>query len=154
MLLAWAHAEYLKVLRSLADARVFDTPPQSQERYNFAGITSPYPTWRFNHKCRSFPESRILRIEATAAAVVHWSIDGWKTVHDTPSRDSGFGMHFVDIPTADAGPEIWLCSRSFGSMLGAGMASIITPGLLDRAGEEGNEAARAPFLQQGRRDPS
>ncbi len=101
MPLAWAHAEHLKLLRSLADGRVFDMPPQPRERYQVAGITSPHALWRFNHKCQSFPQGRILRIETSAPAVVHWSIDGWQTVHDTPSRDSGFGMQVVDIPTAE-----------------------------------------------------
>lgn len=33
MPLVWAHAEYVKLLRSLRDGRVFDMPPQTQERY-------------------------------------------------------------------------------------------------------------------------
>jgi glucoamylase len=33
MPLAWAHAEYVKLLRSLRDGRVFDTPSQTVERY-------------------------------------------------------------------------------------------------------------------------
>lgn len=83
MPLAWAHAEHLKSLHSLTDGRVFDMPPQPRERYQVAGITSPHAVWRFNHKCRSFPQGWILRIETSAAAVIHWSIDGWQTVHDT-----------------------------------------------------------------------
>jgi glucoamylase len=101
MPLAWAHAEHLKLLRSLADGRVFDMPPQPLERYQVAGIKSPYAAWRFNQKSRSLPRGQILRVEVGVATVVHWSLDGWGTVHDTPSRDSGFGIHFVDIPTAE-----------------------------------------------------
>jgi len=33
MPLVWAHAEYVKLCRSLADRRVFDTPPQTVARY-------------------------------------------------------------------------------------------------------------------------
>jgi glucoamylase len=33
MPLLWAHAEYIKLLRSLRDGRVFDTPPRVVERY-------------------------------------------------------------------------------------------------------------------------
>ena len=29
------------------------------------------------------PPSRTLRVETLAPAVVHWSVDGWRTVHDT-----------------------------------------------------------------------
>ena len=31
--LVWAHAEYVKLLRSLTDGKVFDTPPQTVKRY-------------------------------------------------------------------------------------------------------------------------
>jgi glucoamylase len=33
-------------------------------------------------------------------ATVHWSIDGWKTAQDTNTRDSGLGIHTLDLPTA------------------------------------------------------
>src|SRR5690606_34628173 len=33
MPLVWAHAEYLKLCRSLRDGRVFDRPPQTVQRY-------------------------------------------------------------------------------------------------------------------------
>ncbi len=103
MPLVWAHAEHIKLLRSLADGRLFDMPPQPRERYQVEAVISFHAIWRFNHKCRSFSQGRILRIETTAPAVVHWSLDGWQTTPDTPSHDSGFGMHVVDIPTAECG---------------------------------------------------
>ena len=34
-----------------------------------------------------------------APAVVHWSSDGWRTIHDTPTRDTGLGVHLADLPT-------------------------------------------------------
>jgi glucoamylase len=33
-------------------------------------------------------------------ALVHWSIDGWKTSQDTNTRDTGLGVHVLDLPTA------------------------------------------------------
>ncbi len=33
MPLVWAHAEYIKLRRSLRDGRVFDMPPQTVDRY-------------------------------------------------------------------------------------------------------------------------
>ena len=33
-------------------------------------------------------------------AVVHWSIDGWKTSHDANTRDTGLDTHILDLPTA------------------------------------------------------
>ena len=99
MPLVWAHAEHLKLLRSLADGRVFDTPPQALERYARRATRSALVAWRFNHKIRELPQGRTLRLEALAPARVRWSADGWTTVRDAPTRDTGLGVHLVDLPT-------------------------------------------------------
>jgi glucoamylase len=101
MPLAWAHAEHVKLLRSLSDGRVFDMPPQPRRRYQIDNVGSRHCVWRFNHKCRRLPEGRILRVEVPSVALVHWSVDGWRTVRDTPTQDSGFGIHFADLDTAE-----------------------------------------------------
>ena len=108
MPLVWAHAEYLKLARGLADGRVFDTPPQTLERYVKRDTHSTLVHWRFNHKTRDLALGRTLRVETLAPAVVHWSADGWRTLRDTTTRDSGLGVHFADLPTAafPAGSEI------------------------------------------------
>lgn len=108
MPLVWAHAEYLKLARSLADGRVFDTPPQTLERYVTGDTRSRLVQWRFNQKIRELPAGRILRVETLAPAVVHWSADGWRTVRDTATLDSGLGVHVADLPTdaLGAGAEI------------------------------------------------
>jgi glucoamylase len=99
MPLVWAHAEYLKLRRSLRDGRVFDMPPQPVQRYQVDGVRSPHHLWRFNQKCHALPAGKTLRIEALAPALVHWSPDGWLTVHDIETRDSGLGVHVADLPT-------------------------------------------------------
>jgi len=98
MPLAWAHAEYLKLCRSLADGRVFDTPPQPVRRYQVERCESPFAIWRFNHKCKLIPAGKRLRIELQAPGVVHWSADGWNEVQDMPTRDTGLGIHLADLP--------------------------------------------------------
>jgi len=100
MPLAWAHAEYLKLLRSLCDGRVFDMPPQPVQRYQVDKIESPWLIWRFNHKLRSLPAGKKLRIETQVPALVYWSVDAWNTVHNAASFDPGLGMHIVDLDTA------------------------------------------------------
>ena len=98
MPLVWAHAEYLKLCRSLHDGRVFDMPLQTVERYVIKQTGSPYTIWRFNHKCRTVPEGKSLRVETLSPVIVHWSPDGWQSVYDSRSRDSGIGVHITDIP--------------------------------------------------------
>lgn len=99
MPLVWAHAEYLKLRRSLRDGRIFDLPAQTVQRYLVEKTVSPRMVWRFNHKIRTLPPGKILRIETMAPAVVHWSADGWDRVQDVETRDTGLGVHVADLPT-------------------------------------------------------
>jgi len=100
MPLVWAHAEYLKLRRSLRDGRVFDMPPQTVKRYLTEKTVSPRMIWRFNHKIRSMPAGKILRIEMMAPVVIRWSGDDWKTNQDVTAHDAGLGLHFADLSTA------------------------------------------------------
>jgi glucoamylase len=93
------HAEYLKLCRSLFDGHIFDQPPQTVERYLVQQTTSDRITWRFNNKVRAMPANKTLRIETLAPAVVHWSVDGWRTVHDTATHDTTLGVYVVDLET-------------------------------------------------------
>ncbi len=99
MPLAWAHAEYVKLLRSLKDGRVFDMPPHAYQRYVIDRTDSSLAIWRFNLKCSEFSSGRTLRIETLAPARVHWSPDNWQVVNDSLTVDTGFGLHVVELPT-------------------------------------------------------
>ena len=101
MPLVWAHAEHVKLLRSLADGRVFDMPLEPVERYQTAKTVSRLSLWRFNHKSTRLATGKILRIEVTEPASVHWSFNGWGDPQDTPTRDTGMGMHVADLPTGE-----------------------------------------------------
>ncbi|MGH8283669.1 MAG: glucan 1,4-alpha-glucosidase [Gammaproteobacteria bacterium] len=104
MPLVWAHAEYVKLRRSLREERVFDMPPQPVERYVKNKTHSKLEIWRFNHKLRGIPAGCTLRIETLTTAKVHWSMDGWRSTHDTPTQNSGVGIHYADLPTAKLKP--------------------------------------------------
>jgi glucoamylase len=99
MPLVWAHAEYVKLRRSLHDGKVFDMPPQSAQRYIIEKKESPHVLWRFEQKRRTMRQGKILRLETMPPAIVHWSSDGWKTSNDLRSCPSGLGVHVTDIPT-------------------------------------------------------
>jgi glucoamylase len=100
MPLVWAHGEYIKLLRSLRDGRIFDMPSQTRERYQVKGVRSPFAYWCPNHKSREFPVGQVLRIGLPARASVHWSSDGWKTTRDSETRDSELGVQYADLDTA------------------------------------------------------
>jgi glucoamylase len=101
MPLAWAHAEYIKLLRSLRDGKVFDMPPQTVKRYLKDKTQSPRMLWRFNNKIRSIPSGKLLRIETLAPACVHWSSDDWNTAKNITTEDSGLGIYYIDLPTSE-----------------------------------------------------
>jgi glucoamylase len=98
--LVWAHAEYIKLRRSVRDGKIFDQPPQTVQRYQVEKPTRQIFGWRLNNKTRSVPRYKTLRIVLMNPALVHWSIDDWKTSHDTPARDTGLNTYILDLPTA------------------------------------------------------
>ncbi len=99
MPLVWAHAEYVKLRRSLHDGHVFDTPPQTVQRYQVEKRGSLLDLWRYNHKILTVKSGRTLRIEVLQPAEIHWSIDYWRTTQDQRTRDTGLGVHVADLST-------------------------------------------------------
>ncbi len=101
MPLVWAHAEYVTLLRSLRDNKVFGMPPQTVQRYQVEKRGPLHSLWRYNHKIRSIKAGRTFRIEVLQPAAVHWSADYWRTAKDIRTRDTGLGVHVADLPSSD-----------------------------------------------------
>ncbi len=99
MPLVWAHAEHIKLLRSLRDGGVFDMPPQAYARY-VKSKPEPAPiVWRAASKITRIAAGRILRLELLEAASVHWSSDNWATTTDSQSHATDLGIFLCDLPT-------------------------------------------------------
>lgn len=99
MPLVWAHAEYVKLLRSLNDGKVFDTPFQTYQRYVIDQTTSKFGIWRTNAKCQTISVGKILRVEVTEPTSIKWSPDGWGTTRTVETQATGCGTHYTDLPT-------------------------------------------------------
>ncbi len=99
MPLAWAHAEYVKLLRSLRDGAVFDLPPQPVQRYQRDGNGSSLVDWRLNQRRATVPQGMTLRIQLERPATIHWSSDRWATTRDIETRNVGLGVHIADLAT-------------------------------------------------------
>jgi glucoamylase len=112
MPLVWAHAEYVKLVRSLRDGRVFDMPPQTVQRYQVQKVTAPFVVWRFDRRRQSVA-GKNLRIEVFAPALIHWSSDQWQTTHDVETQDTGLGVHCADLPAANLAPGTTLLFTFF-----------------------------------------
>ena len=63
MPLVWAHAEYVKLRRSLAEGKTFDRPPQTYRRYVEQKTGSDGFIWRFKHQWRAISQGKRLRVE-------------------------------------------------------------------------------------------
>jgi glucoamylase len=108
MPLVWAHAEHIKLLRSLRDGEVFDMPPQTRARY-VKSTPKPAPiVWRTTSKVSRIPVGRILRLEFLEPASVHWSSDNWVITTDSECRATGLGTFIYDLSTQSlaAGTEV------------------------------------------------
>jgi glucoamylase len=104
MPLVWAHAEHVKLRRSLIEERVFDQPPQPIQRYQVDKVRAAVKLWRHNNKCSEMPAGKRLRFEFPEPTMVHWSTDGWASSHDDTTAPPVLGLHVVDLPTADLAP--------------------------------------------------
>ena len=51
MPLSWAHAEYIKLVRSAADSQVFDLISEVTDRYRARRQAVPMEVWKLNGKC-------------------------------------------------------------------------------------------------------
>ena len=98
--LVWAHSEYIKLVHSLKDGKIFDQPSQTAQRYQMDKRRATYYEWRYNNKARFVPAGKDLRISLLAPALVHWSSDGWNTTKDTQTRVTGLGIHVADLPVS------------------------------------------------------
>jgi len=98
MPLAWAHSEYLKLLRSATDRVVFDREPPVAERYLARGrIRRPLEIWKFNRRPSTIAPEAPLRVIADRPFRLRASPDGWRTVSDRDATGTGIGLYFVDL---------------------------------------------------------
>ncbi|HJT77398.1 MAG TPA: glycoside hydrolase family 15 protein, partial [Gemmataceae bacterium] len=96
MPLLWAHAEYIKLVRSAADGRVFDRVDEVADRYRKGPPPGP-EVWKFNRQVERVPAGRTLRVQASAPFRLHWTNDEWAHAQDTDSMGTEVGIEFVDL---------------------------------------------------------
>ena len=102
MPLLWAHAEYIKLLRSRQDEQVFDLIPEVAERYlGQRQKCKSLSVWKFNRQVEKIELGYTLRIQATAPFRLHWMQDDWQTVEDTPSSSTALTIYFVDVTISE-----------------------------------------------------
>ena len=99
MPLVWAHAEYIKLLRSLHDGKLWDLPTQPVERYQVRKKTASFQIWTPKQRRGWLAAGKDLRVDLPGEAILRWSADEHHGVLKT--RDSGFGVHCALLPAAE-----------------------------------------------------
>jgi glucoamylase len=102
--LVWAHAEYLKLLRSAADGRVFDRISVVAERYGVeAGkrtFTNHIEIFELTRPVTTIFSGYTLRIVDREHFRVVYTFDNWATTHSAQAHAVGYPGSFVDVSTA------------------------------------------------------
>jgi glucoamylase len=99
MPLAWAHSEYIKLLRSVQDGKIFDGVEPVELRYRTRRPVSIEICKRERILSRISPGKTLRFIECGSFRVV-WSQNNWAT-HDTlDSKSLGSCIHYADLPVA------------------------------------------------------
>lgn len=98
--LMWAHAEYIKLLRSATDGHVFDLIPAVADHYRRRRDCMRLEVWKPNRRVHAVQPGATLRVQAPAPFRLHWSQNDWHTVADTDSTETALGIHYVDLPIA------------------------------------------------------
>ena len=106
--LVWAHAEYLKLLRSARDGKVFDRVDPVYQRYSTPEgrktVRQDLEIFTLQRPVRKINPGETLRILDGEQFEVVWSIDGWQTTQTTAARGLGSAGWSADIhQTAPAG---------------------------------------------------
>ena len=106
MPLLWAHAEYIKLLRSTSDGVVFDLIPDVTNRYGSARAVAPVEIWKFDRQIDSVRAPVTLRVLAEERFMLRWTLDEWRRVTDTQSTSTELALDFVDIkvPAGQSAP--------------------------------------------------
>ena len=110
MPLVWAHAEYLKLLRSALDGKVFDRVDPVYERYcteeGLSRTRKDLEIYSRRRPIQRMAAGQTLRILDEERFEVVWSDDEWQTTHTTQSRSRGFAGFSADIATAPKAGEV------------------------------------------------
>ncbi len=95
MPLMWAHAEFVKLVHARASGKPIELLGVVEDRYGARRPEAATWHWRSEAPFERLPAGRDLLVEAHRPFVVHAGFDGWRDVHERPSRPLGLGMHGV-----------------------------------------------------------
>lgn len=99
MPLAWAHAEFVKLLLSSQLGRSFDCPRAAFERYGDRDKVPGRSVWSERAPSKDFFAGSDLRVNLGFAARIGWRSQGHDRWHETATAASLPGVHSAVLPT-------------------------------------------------------
>lgn len=100
MPLVWAHAEYIKLLRSVADGQVFDTVAAVRQRYAERTQCDRLEIWKLNRQVKQVKPGYVLRIQVPRSFHLRWSMDGGQYFETCPAQDTTLHINYADVAIA------------------------------------------------------
>jgi glucoamylase len=101
--LVWAHAEYVKLLRSVADGKVFDRISVVEERYAVAKEQRTFlnrlEIFQIARPISAIAQGSTLRIMDRKRFMITYTTDNWATKVALEPRMVGHSGAYADIPT-------------------------------------------------------
>lgn len=113
MPLVWAHAEYIKLLRSLREKGVWDMPPQAEKRYAIGNTPARFNIWTPSQQRTKLQPGMDLRIDLESPARILWTTDHWQSTREIITRDSAIGIHYALLETKNRREDTELLFRIF-----------------------------------------
>ena len=110
MPLVWAHAEYLKLLRSALDGKVFDRIDPVYERYcepeGRGKRRRDVEIYSRRRPIHQMPAGNTLRILDERYFELIWTENDWRDAQKTNSRSLGSAGFSVDLKPGDGSPAV------------------------------------------------
>ncbi|MGM0492361.1 MAG: glycoside hydrolase family 15 protein [Armatimonadota bacterium] len=100
MPLCWAHAEYISLLRSTHDGRLFTLIGPVAERYLSGEGRDDLEVWKPVRQVRQVRRGDTLRVQAPGRFELVWSDDDWQTPRSSECTETSLGIAYVDIPVS------------------------------------------------------
>lgn len=100
MPLAWAHAEFVKLLLSRDLSYCFDRPRAVWERYQGERRHARCAFWWLHARIGSFSAGSILVVALPRPGVVRYGFDGWHAIAEAEAIDTGLGFFAATLDTA------------------------------------------------------
>ncbi len=97
MPLVWAHAEFIKLTKSLRLGRAVDRPEPVWLRYGGNKPRAARAHWTRHMRVGTIHAGQALRLVFAEPAVVHWGIDDWQQPQDTVTVLGMLGLHVADL---------------------------------------------------------